>query len=208
MKPGFLALVMAPLLLGARLLVGQHPATPPDQGLPPVLDTSGHLLVAGRPTPYLIRHLPLNSYPQLPATVQAQLASRNCLIPQTYEAYHPENVVHASLQAPGSSDWAVLCSVHGTVSLLVFFGSDPTQPYTLASAPETERLQPRNAAGVLGFNWGLDRATPRQVHDAQAGLDPRPPLVSHDALADSVIEHATTYHFYDGNAWTLLPTPN
>ena len=86
------------------------------------------------------------------------------MIPQTYEAHHPENVVHASLESSGSSDWAVLCSAQGTVSLLVFFGERlQRNPSTLASAPETERLQAHDPSGVLGFNWGIDPASPEQV---------------------------------------------
>ena len=123
------------------------------------------MVVDGQATPYLIRHLPVNSFPELPAAIGEQLNERGCLIPQTYEAHEPENVVHASLERQGSSDWAVLCSVKGTVSLLVFL--DGSGPVVLASAPETERLQAHDPSGVLGFNWGIDPATPERVHEAQ-----------------------------------------
>ncbi len=176
------------------------------------LNESGTVSVDGRPTPYRIRHLPIESFPDLPATIQAELSRRGCLIPQTYEAHRPENVVHASLEGSGSSDWAVLCSAKGTVSLLVFFtgdsGTSLAARFVLASAPETERLQAHGTGDVLGFNWGIDAASPQQVHDAQAGLFPRPPLIDHDALADSVVDHRTIYHFYAKDAWTLLDMPS
>ena len=60
---------------------------------------------------------------------------------------------------------------------------------------------------VLGFNWGIDPASPTQVHEAQAGLEPRPVLVDHDALADATVEHRTLYHFFAKSAWTLLEMP-
>lgn len=165
-------------------------------------------MVRGQATPYLIRHLPVSSFPGLPEAVQDELNRRGCLIPQTYEAHRPENVVHGSLEQPGSSDWAALCSADGTVSLLVFFASRPAQdPLELASAPETERLQTHPPDNVLGFNWGIDAATPEDVHEAQAGLDPRPPRVDHDALADSTVDRRTIYHFYARGAWTLLDMP-
>ena len=145
--------------------------------------------------------------PDLYAPIAAQLDQRGCLIPQTWQSHRPENVVHASFESSGSSDWAVLCSAHGTVSLLVFFGSAQAQPITLASTQETERLQPHGANGTLGFNWGIDRASPGRVHDAQAGLHRRPPAPDHDALADSTLERRTVYHFYAHNAWMLLETP-
>jgi hypothetical protein len=175
------------------------------------LTESGQIVVAGRSTPYLIRHLPVSSFPELPAAIQDELNLRGCLIPQTYEAHRPENVVHASLERAGSSDWAVLCSAQGTVSLLVFFGSRSSkgmgQPLLLVSAPETERLQPHDPTGVLGFSWGIDPASPRQVREAQAGMESRPPPLDHDALADSIVDHRTIYHFYANSAWTLVAMP-
>jgi hypothetical protein len=168
---------------------------------------SGSILIEGEQVAYRIRRLPVSSFPDLPEPIAAQLEQRGCLIPQTWQSHRPENVVHASFESSGSSDWAVLCSAQGTVSLLVFFGSALQNPITLASTQETERLQPHGANGTLGFNWGIDSATPRQMHDAQAGLQHRPPAPDHDALADSTLERRTVYHFYAHSAWMLLETP-
>jgi hypothetical protein len=185
------------------VIPAQQQQPPPAQ-----LTDSGRILVAGHPTPYLIRHLPVSSFPELPAGIQALLNRRGCLIPQTYAAHHPENVIHASLQRAGSSDWAVLCSAEGTVSLLVFFTDLSAQPTILASAPENDRLQAHDPSGVLGFNWGIDPASPAQVREAQIGLEPRPLRIDHDALADSVVERHTVYHFYAKSTWTLVGMPD
>ena len=176
--------------------------------LPAQLDESGQFAVEGRSVAYRIRRLPVNSFPDLPAAFQKQLEQRGCLIPQTYEAHAPENVVHASLERAGASDWAVLCSSQGKVSLLVYFASAPSQLLVLSTAVETERLQAHDPSGVLGFNWGIDPASPERVRDAQAGLEPRPPSIDHDALADVIVEGLTIYHYYSKDAWTLLDLPN
>jgi len=176
----------------------------PQDSVSAALNTSGQVFVDGNFTPYLIRHLPVSSFPDLPAAIKEQLDLRGCLIPQTYEAHRPENVVHASLEQPGSSDWAVLCSAQGTVSLLVFFGNGSSQSFTLASAPETERLQTHDLSGVLGFNWGIDPASPQEVHDAQLGMRHPPPRLDHDALADTLVDRHTVYHFYLKSAWIVL----
>jgi hypothetical protein len=168
---------------------------------------TGQILYEGRATDYVIRHLPVNAFPELPAAVRSELEHRNCQIPQTYEAHRPENVLSASLRQPGSVDWAVLCSINGTVSLLVFFGESPV-PAELATAPETDRLQPHDPGGILGFNWGIDPATPEQVREAQTGLQPRPARLDHDALADSVLERRTRYHYFANGLWTLLDLPD
>jgi hypothetical protein len=172
-----------------------------------VLITTGHLEQSGDSVAYEVRHLPVSSFPDLPYAVAGELTDLGCLIPQTYEARRPENVVHASLESPGSSDWAVLCSAHGSVSLLVFFGSSPSRYSQLASFPETQRLQKSIITGSLGFNWGIDPATPGAVRQAQIGLSPRPPRLEHDALADSVIDHKTIYHYFAGGTWVQVDMP-
>jgi hypothetical protein len=192
--------------LGTALAMGQSTlpmATPP----PAQLNESGHVVEGGHSVPYLIRRLPVSSFPDLPGEVAEVLNERGCMIPQTYEAHHPENVVHASLEQAGSSDWAVLCSEHGAVLLLIFFGSEPAQPQVLVTAKEMERLQPHGSSGVLGFNWGIDPASPEQIREAQSGMEHRPPPVNHDALADSIIDGRTSYHFYTKHTWVKLDVP-
>jgi hypothetical protein len=201
------------LLLGMLLCVGALLPAQSTNIRSPQLNESGQVMLGGRSTPYTIRHLPVSSFPQLPPPVAKALIERGCLIPQTYQAHRPENVVEASLERPGSTDWAVLCSAKGTVSLLVFFGSAAEgqggveQAQVLASAAETERLQAHGTDGVLGFNWGIDPATPEQVHEAQAGMDKRPARVDHDALADTLVDQHTVYHFYTHGAWIVLAMP-
>jgi hypothetical protein len=189
------------LICACTLALAQEPK-------PVQLNDSGQIVTGNHSTPYLIRHLPVSSFPELPAGFAALLNRRGCLIPQTYEARRPENVIHASLERAGSPDWAALCSVEGTVSLLVYFASAPAKMLVLVTAPETERLQAHDPSGVLGFNWGIDPASPEQVHQAQSGLAPRPAKLDHDALADSIIDRRTVYHFYAKNAWTELETPD
>lgn len=172
------------------------------------LSESGNLVSGGRSFPYLIHRLPVSAFPELPAQIAGVLNQRGCAIPQTYEAHRPENVVHGSFERTGSSDWAVLCSAQGTVSLLVFFASAPEHPTVLASAPEKRRLQAQEAGRPFGFNWGIDPASPENVHDAQSSMGHRPSPPDHDALADSVIDHSTVYHFYAKDQWTLLNMPD
>jgi len=200
-----LILLTALLALGSYPAKGQsvlHPAQPPPANSP---NPARYSLPAAR----LLTSSAISG--QLVSRTACRgselLNRRGCLIPQTYEAHGPENVVHASLERAGSSDWAVLCSAEGTVSLLVFFGSTPAQLVVLASAPETERLQAHDPSGVLGFNWGIDPASPEQIRTAQIGLLHRPALADHDALADSLLDHRTVYHFYAKNAWIVLEMP-
>ena len=169
---------------------------------------AGKTEIDGRATPYMIRRLPVSSFPELPGPIATYLSQTGCLIPQTYQAHRPENVIHASLERPGSWDWAVLCSKDGTVSLLAFITGSHAAFWTVASAPEVLRMQVHDASGIAGFDWGIDAATPEQVRQAQAGMANRPPPVNHDALMDTIIDHRTVYHFYSKGRWDVLDMPD
>jgi hypothetical protein len=192
---------LAVLLLGAASWSGLPGF---GQGSSSLVET-GKVSVAGRDVPYRLRNLPISSYPELPVSVAEALAARGCVIPQTYEAKRPENVVHASLERPGSSDWAVLCATNGKVSLLVFLASgSPAKPMVLVAVAETDRLQAHDPSGELGFNWGIDPASPKRIHDAQAGMIHRPMPPDHDSLADTTVDHQTIYHLYKDDVWVKV----
>jgi len=188
-------------LLGLSPAVAQQPGTDTQR-----LVESGNVMIAGKQVPYLIRRLPVDAFPDVPAPIADQINQRQCLIPQSYEAHHPENVVHASLERPGSSDWALLCSAEGKAALLVFFGSAPGKPIVLATANETGRLQRHDSSGVLGFNWALEPAPPETVHQAQSGMEKRPARLDHDSLADITLDRNTIYHFFTKGSWTRVDT--
>jgi hypothetical protein len=168
--------------------------------------TRGKLYVSGHEVPYVIRRLPVSSFPELPEKIAAQLEKLGCMIPQTYEAHRPENVVRASLERAGSSDWAVLCSSAETVQLMVFFESSPTSPIVLSSQKEIARLKAHDPSGVLGFAWGIDPASPGQVREAQSGTRRHVPMLDHDALADVFVERTIVFHFFSKNAWKVIET--
>ena len=142
------------------------------------LNSSGQVTVDGHLTPYLIRHLPVNAFPQLPPAIQDALTRRGCLVPQTYEAHQPENVVNASFERHGSSDWAVLCSVDGRVSLLVFFANrgDPMVSGHGAGdrSPRGPRLKPGSRI-QLGHRSRITRCgAPGATRHESSAAAPRP----------------------------------
>jgi len=199
-REGKIVLVAVALVLAIATADSQSGSTPSK------LTERGHVDVSGQAVPYVIHRLPVSSFPQLPDPIAAKLEQTGCMIPQTYQAHRPENVIHGSLERPGSSDWAVLCAADGTVKLMVFFGSSLSSPTVLASEPETARLETHDRSGVLGFGWGIDPISPRRMREAQAGMEHRPSSLDHDALADVFVEKSTIYHFFTRNRWTVVDT--
>lgn len=195
----------------AALVAAVMPVWPQSGAVPagvvPSLDERGEILRDGHQTPYLIRNLPVSSFPDLPSAIAAELSRRGCVIPQTYEAKRPENVIHGSFDRVGSRDWAVLCSSDDQVSLLVFLENGSANiPVILASRRKLSLLEVHDSTGELGFDWGIDPASPQRVHDAQTGLSHRPPAPDHDAVAEIEIDRRTIYHLYKDGAWETAPT--
>jgi hypothetical protein len=153
----------------------------------------------GERQPYRIRLLPIASFPDLPDAIVTQLTNRGCMIPQSFEAQRPENVIHGSFRAPGSSDWAALCSVDGRTTLYVFFGGQFDAPFAVRSQPDTAWLGAEPGNSTFGSAWGIavnasdTLRSSRQFHGA-ASFD-------HDAIDDARLEHSSTVRYWDAGKW-------
>ncbi|HZD49408.1 MAG TPA: hypothetical protein VE178_11755 [Silvibacterium sp.] len=167
------------------------------------IETGRVRLPSGAEVVYRIRLLPLASFPALPPAISAQLDDRKCMVPQTYEAHAPENVVHASLERKGSSDWAVLCSVNGATTLYVFFQSQPGTPIALRHQRDTEWLG-SEVLGAYGSAWGISRRAPSQIR----GPSPERARIDHDGIEDAFVEKSSTTHYFQDGSWITLETSN
>ena len=162
----------------------------------------GRLPSASGVVSYRIRLLPLTSFPELPSPVMIQLSRRGCMVPQSFEAQAPENVIHGSFQAPGSSDWAALCSVGGSTTLYVFLAGRFESPIALRSQPDTAWLGAEPGSSVFGSGWGIsvrnagDLRASHQLHGAAA--------FDHDGIEDDHLEHSTTVRYREGSQWLAL----
>ncbi|HWF09480.1 MAG TPA: hypothetical protein VG297_13515 [Bryobacteraceae bacterium] len=142
---------------------------------------------------YRIRLLPVSSFPQLPTPVAQQLAQRGCMIPQTYEAREPENVIQGSFEKKGSDDWAALCSVNRVTTLYVFFQSDIANPIALRHQPDSE---------WLGVEWSLDYGSAWGIASHPARLMRPKDSADHDGIDDAFVEKSTSIRYFENGRWT------
>jgi hypothetical protein len=170
------------------------------------IETGRMRLPNGHEVVYRIRLLPLASYPALPATVAEQLQQRRCMVPQTYEARAPENVVHAALERKGSSDWAVLCSVDGASTLYVFFQSQPGNPIVLRQQRDTEWLGSQ-VLGAYGSAWGIARRGATQIRQSR-GPGTKRIEADHDGIEDAFVDNSSTTHYFQDGSWITLENSN
>ncbi len=157
---------------------------------------------AGNPISYRIRLLPLTSFPDLPPPVAAELARRHCMIPQSFEAKQPENIIHGAFHTPGSSDWAALCSASGATTLFVFFAGQFEAPISLRAQPDSMWLGAEPGSSVFGSAWGIAVRTPVELRASRQLRHALP--IDHDAIEDAHLERSETVHYYQAGKWIAL----
>ena len=164
---------------------------------------SGSMVSAdGKPVAYRIRLLPVSSFPDLPPAVATELNRRGCMIPQSFEAKQPENVIHGAFRAAGSSDWAALCSSQETTTLYVFIAGQRESPIALRSQADSEWLGAEPGSSVLGSAWGI---AARSAADLRATPGLRRGLaIDHDAIDDARLERSLVIHYFEAGRWMNL----
>jgi len=88
-----------------------------------------------------IVRLPPTAFPQLPRNVIGELQHRGCTVPQGTFTKKPHNVIRGEFAKPGQTDWAVLCSVKGVSTILVFWNGSGNRPGALAPTEDRNFLQ-------------------------------------------------------------------
>jgi hypothetical protein len=151
---------------------------------------------------YRIRLLPISSFPNLPAPVADELNRRQCMIPQSFEAKQPENVIHGAFHAAGSGDWAALCSSHGTTTLLVFFSGQFDAPISLRGQPDAAWLGAEPGNSIFGSSWGISVRSVAELH-ASPELRRAAPI-DHDAIEDARLERSVVVHYFQAGRWLIL----
>lgn len=151
---------------------------------------------------YAFRMLPPASFPQLPVPVISDLEKRHCMIPQTYEARTPENVIHGSFHEKGSSDWAALCSQNGTSMLLIYWSGSASKPAELAAQLNADNANPHNESSDLGYARGIDTATPTDMNEVISNRASGP--FDHDGIRDAHIEKSSIIHYFKNDKWMTL----
>lgn len=190
---------------------GKQAATPSAQSAAPSTEMErsehGDLHIAGGDVvTYRIRLLPVASFPNLPAAVAADLRRRGCMIPQTFEAQQPENVIEGAFQQAGSRDWAALCSVSGSTTLYVFFAGAFDKPSALRTQSDTAWLGAEPGSSVFGSAWGIATRsaaylrTARSLHD-DANFD-------HDGIEDARLERSETIRYWQQSRWLAFDLQN
>jgi hypothetical protein len=151
-----------------------------------------------------IRRLGVEAFPELPPAVAGTLTKRGCSVPQPEPSGQAVNVIRGEFFTRGESGWAVLCSVGGQSSILVFRNGEDTAPEELAGREDKAYLQ-----GLGGDLIGYSRQIAPVGRDYiirhyRAYGGPEPPPIDHQAIDDAFLEKASTVRYRHLGKWLEL----
>ena len=160
-------------------------------------------VVSESPEAQIVRLSP-TEFPELPANLVQELQRRQCTIPQETFSKTRNNVIKGEFAKPGQMDWAVLCSVKGISTILVFSNGSEKNPAALAPVGDDGFVQ-FLGRGQWGYSRGIDavgRDFIMRHYEAYGG--PKPPPIDHQGVEDVFIEKASVVlYFYEGQ-WQKL----
>jgi hypothetical protein len=144
------------------------------------------------------------AFPELPANLVQELQRRQCTVPQETFSKNRNNVIKGEFAKPGQTDWAVLCSVRGVSTILVFWNGSEKNPAALASVPDNGFVQ-FLGRGQWGYSRGIEAVGKDYImrhYEAYGG--PKPPPIDHQGINDVFIEKASVVlYLYEGQ-WLKL----
>jgi hypothetical protein len=155
-----------------------------------------------QPEPAKIVRLKPAEFPELPAAVREDLERRGCLIPQTFAAKHPENVISGKFRDGSGGDWAVLCSRAGFSSVLVFWSGSAQMPDELAESRDMDSIQTYDRSGVFGYSRLIITAPPSEIGKREGNKQLGP--FDHDGIDDGFLEKGSAIHYFRRGQWERL----
>lgn len=153
-----------------------------------------------------IKRLPPSAFPELPSAIRQALERRNCAIPQIWEGWKQRrhNVIRGAFLKKRQIDWAVLCSIAGKSTILVFPPGSSQPSAELASADDKSFVQ-EVEPGRFGFSRAINATGRKRIleyYEEYGG--PRPPPLDHQGINDAFAEKASVIHYFYNGEWLEL----
>lgn len=149
-------------------------------------------------------YLSPSAFRDLPRGIVADLKQRGCLIPQSGDTSGPNNVVRGEFARSGKMDWAVLCSVRGVSSILVYWKGEKRAPVSLALRADRNYLE-TDFQGRQIFVRAIhpvDRRFILEHYRAYGG--PKLPAIGHQGIDDAFLEKASIVWYFERGRWLKL----
>lgn len=201
-----LVLTMAVVLLQVGCAQGEDapPPPPPIEDAPRAPSTLGERLNAHQP--HLVAP---DAFGALPPAVRSDLVDRGCGIPQIHGQVTPENVIRGAFAEPGSEDWAVLCSIGGVSTVLLYWETLPGPCASAVGASENADWNQGMGEDAVAFSRLLKEASPQDILSRRHGWSapdiPADLRIEHDGFHEVMVGKGSTIHYCWQGEWLALP---
>ena len=155
------------------------------------------------------RRLPPSAFPNLPPAIRSDLERRGCVIPQSFGAKVPENVISGAFTRRGDVDWAVLCSIRRVSAILVYREGSIHNVDHLRRSPDSAFLQvvSHDLRGneVAGYSRSIGAVDAKHIveHSNDFG-GPKPPAIDHEGIEDSFVGKGSSILYWHQGRWLRL----
>jgi hypothetical protein len=144
-------------------------------------------------------------FPNLPRNLAIDLQRRGCTIPQVPMVDGgPHNIIKGEFAKSGQTDWAVLCSVNGASSILVFWNGSAADPAQLEARKDDDALQGWSN-GQIVYSRKIEPVGKAYIMDHyQAYGGEKPPPIDHQGINDIFVGKASVVLYFHQGKWLHL----
>ena len=151
-----------------------------------------------------IVHIRPEAFPALPGSIVRELQRRGCGIPQEAMTKTPHNVIRGEFAKRGQTDVAVLCSVNGVSTILVFWNGSVRNVAAIGPGEDRGYLQTVTATDI-GFSRAIQPVGKNFImrHYREYG-GPKPPPIDHQGIDDAFVGKASVTWYFHAGKWMCL----
>ena len=152
------------------------------------------------------------SFPALPAAIRRNLEDRGCTIPQAaaglFDSVSLNNVIQGSFTAARRSEWAILCSIRDTSTVLIYPATGSAPLDSVGREEDRRTLQGQGHLGIL-YSRVISAISAAQIRAWHAKLLelPRqllPVEADHDGINDGYMFKGSTILYFHQDRWLFL----
>lgn len=150
-----------------------------------------------------------NEFSQLPKSIIKNLEKRGCTIPQSFSVNEnsvneKHNVIQGEFRKKGQKDWAILCSINKTSSILVYWNGLIKNVSSIASTEDRVFLQ-GIGEDKIGFSRVIDVADAKYIYEHYENYGGiKPPKIEYQGINDIFAEKASTVLYFHKGKWLEL----
>jgi len=149
----------------------------------------------------IITRLRPSDLPNLPHNISIELQRRGCTIPQ---APGWNNVIKGQFAKPGQIDWAVLCSVKGVSSILIFWNGSEINPADIEPGDDENRIE-KSADNKTFYDRAIDPVGKSYIMEHyKAYGGEKPPPIDHQGVNDIFVGKASVVLYFYHGKWLHL----